>query len=159
MYNVSKIFPSASAAYFLDYYYPVNHGSQNDFSRKLLDFKDNTTQGYNYFFNLIRNTNTDFLKCDVALRALCSDETNSKDNYNNALQKLLKTGVLKNKNVGHFLSKPTTKQLKFAGGISTFMPSKVSGNSITLSLFNFSIISLILTRYKSNMFIIYFYVN
>ena len=116
MYNVLKKFQSASAAYFLDYYYPVNQGSQNDFSRKLLDFKDNTTQGYNYFFNLIHNTNTGFLKCDVALRALGSDETNSKDNYNNALQKLLKTGVLKNNTVGHFLSKPTTKQLKFAGG-------------------------------------------
>ena len=49
--------------------------------------------------------------------------------------------------------------LKLAGGISTFIPSRLSGNSIKPSLFNSLTNSLILSRYKSNMFIKYFYVN
>ena len=49
--------------------------------------------------------------------------------------------------------------LKLAGGISTLTPSRLSGNSIKPSLFNSLTNSLILSKYTSNMFIIYFYVN
>ena len=115
MYNVSKKFPSAATAYFLDYYYPANQGSQNYFSKKLLDFKDGKSEGYNFFYNQIRKARTDLLGCDVGVRALSSGETNSNDNHNHPIHRLLKSGLLKNDNVGHVLSKPVTNQLKFAG--------------------------------------------
>ena len=115
MYNVSKKFPSATAAYFLDYYYPANQGSQNYFSKKLLDFKDGNSEGYNFFYNQIEKSRTDLLGCDVVIRALGSEETNPIGNFNHPLHLLLKSKLLNNDNVGYQLSKPVTNQLKFAG--------------------------------------------
>jgi hypothetical protein len=116
MYNISSKFPSASGAYFLNYYHPKNRKNHNYFSQRLLDFKDRDIQGYYYFYNLIKRANTNILKCDVGLRALGSSETNSKHNIKQPLYKLLKSGLLKNKLIGHVLNKPITKQMKNAGG-------------------------------------------
>ena len=115
MYDVSNKFPSAHKAYFLDYYHPANQGSQNHFSKMLLSFKDGNPEGYTFFHKLINNVNNSILQCDIGLRALGSDETNSRENSDHPINKLLKSGSLNNKYVGHTLSKPITDQLKFAG--------------------------------------------
>ena len=119
IYDISEKFPELDGAYFFKYYIPANTGSQDDFSRLLLKFKDGDSNAIDSMTKYIESLSlkTNFQRKHIGMRVLGSNELKAnRPNGTIPLDTILRLMPINLLGWGYLRKNRTTQPLKNAGG-------------------------------------------